>query len=146
MVAASATLSPGRSGAFRAIFWGGLIAGALDITYAFVFYGLRNGLIFQTRVDITAQRDIAAPTVALSGGWFDGMTLNSVQPAPAKQASAGQGATFAYLPLAAGRTMTVWFEWSVNPTNLAWRRPTVTEIADGGQKLVAQRSTVTVFP
>ena len=44
MVAASATLSPGRSRAFRAIFWGGLIAGALDITYAFVFYGLRNGL------------------------------------------------------------------------------------------------------
>ena len=55
---------------------------------------LRGGLIFQTRVDVTAHRDIAAPTVALSGGWFDGMTLNSVQPGPAKQASAGQGVTF----------------------------------------------------
>src|SRR5205823_8148795 len=107
---------------------------------------LRGGLIFQTRVDIAAHRDIAAPTVMLSGGWFDGMTLNSVQPGPAKQASAGQGATFGYPPLAAGRTMTVWFEWSVNPTNLAWQRPIVTEITDGGRALVAQRSTVTVFP
>jgi hypothetical protein len=107
---------------------------------------VRGGLIFQTRVDITAHRNIAAPTVALSGGWFDGMTLNSVQPGPAKQASAGQGVTFSYPPLAAGRTMTVWFEWSVNPTNLAWQRPTATEITDGGRTLVAQRATVTVFP
>ena len=107
---------------------------------------LRGGLIFQTRVDVTAHTDIAAPTVTLSGGWFDGMTLNSVQPGPAKQASAGQGVTFSYPPLAAGRTMTVWFEWSVNPTNLAWQRPTATEITDGGRTLVAQRSTVTVFP
>jgi hypothetical protein len=107
---------------------------------------LRGGLIFQTRVDVAAHRDIAAPTVMLSGGWFDGMTLNSVQPGPDKQASAGQGVTFGYPPLAAGRTMTVWFEWSVNPTNLAWRRPTVTEITDGGSTLVAERSTVTVFP
>jgi hypothetical protein len=107
---------------------------------------LRGGLIFQTRVDITAHRDIATPTVTLSGGWFDGMTLNSVQPGPAKQASAGQGATFTYPPLAAGRTMTVWFEWSVNPTNLAWRRPAVTDITDGSRTLVAQHSTVTVFP
>ena len=43
MVAASATLSQGRSGAFRAIFWGGLIAGTLDITYAIVFSLLRSG-------------------------------------------------------------------------------------------------------
>jgi hypothetical protein len=107
---------------------------------------LRGGLIFQTRVDVTAHQNIAAPTVALSGGWFDGLTLNSVQPGPAKQVSAGQGATFTYPPLAAGRTMTVWFEWSVNPTNLAWERPTVTQLTDGGRTLVAQHSTVTVFP
>ena len=43
MVAASAALSPGRSRAFRAIFWGGLIAGTLDITYAFAFSYLRSG-------------------------------------------------------------------------------------------------------
>jgi hypothetical protein len=43
MAAASATFSPGRSRAFRAIFRGGLIAGILDITYACVFSALRSG-------------------------------------------------------------------------------------------------------
>ena len=43
MVAASATVEPGTSRAFRAIFWGGLIAGTLDITYAIVFSLLRSG-------------------------------------------------------------------------------------------------------
>lgn len=44
MVAASAALSTDRPAGLRAIFWGGLIAGTLDITYAFLFFGLRNGL------------------------------------------------------------------------------------------------------
>jgi hypothetical protein len=42
MSVASTTFSPNRSWAFRAIFWGGLIAGILDITYAFVASGLRG--------------------------------------------------------------------------------------------------------
>ena len=107
---------------------------------------VRGGLIFQTRVDITAHRNIAAPTVALSGGWFDGMTLNSVQPGPAKQASAGQGVTFSYPPLAAGRAMTVWFEWSVNPTNLVWDRSQLFQLSDGSVPILDLRLPVTVFP
>jgi hypothetical protein len=43
MVAAPATLSDDRPGSPRAILWGGLIAGACDITYAFIFYYLRSG-------------------------------------------------------------------------------------------------------
>lgn len=42
MQTASATLSLERSKAYRTIFWGGLIAGALDITAAFVNSGLRG--------------------------------------------------------------------------------------------------------
>ncbi len=40
MRTASAVLSLERSSPYRAIFWGGLIAGILDITFAFVFYGM----------------------------------------------------------------------------------------------------------
>src|SRR5438132_1340454 len=32
-----------KPNAYRAILMGGLIAGALDITFAFIFYGMRNG-------------------------------------------------------------------------------------------------------
>ncbi|HZT59945.1 MAG TPA: hypothetical protein VFA21_15145 [Pyrinomonadaceae bacterium] len=44
MVADSVAFSTDRPRASRAIILGGLIAGTLDITYAFVFYGVRNGL------------------------------------------------------------------------------------------------------
>jgi hypothetical protein len=42
MQTASATLPMERSKAYRAIFWGGLIAGAFDITAAFINSGLRG--------------------------------------------------------------------------------------------------------
>lgn len=44
MVASPATLSANRPGGVRAILWGGLIAGALDITYAIVFSYLRSNV------------------------------------------------------------------------------------------------------
>lgn len=107
---------------------------------------VRGGLIFQTRVDITARREIAHPTLVLGGGWFDSMTLNSVQPGPTDQASRGAGVTLAYPKLGAGGRMTVWLEWSVNPTNLAWRRPEHIQLDDGDSPLVDLTRTVTVFP
>lgn len=107
---------------------------------------LRGGLIFQTRIDVTATRPIAQPALVLSGGWFDGMTLNSVQPPPASQSPVGSGVSLIYPRLAAGRSMTVWLEWSVNPTNLAWTRAELIELADHSTPLLSIRRSVTIFP
>jgi hypothetical protein len=107
---------------------------------------VRGGLIYQTRVDVTADRAVQRPVITLDGGWFDGMTLNSVNPSPASQTSGLGGATFQYPPLAAGETMTVWFEWSTNPTEVEWRHPRTVTVGDGGRELVHQTSTITVFP
>jgi hypothetical protein len=107
---------------------------------------LRGGLIFQTRVDVQALRPIAKPTLVLGGGWFDGMTLNSYQPPAANQASRGKAVTFSYPPLAAGAHMTVWLEWSVNPTNVAWDRAEPIQLDDGRTQLVQLSPTVTVLP
>ena len=107
---------------------------------------LRGGLIFQTRVDVQALRAIAQPTLVLGGGWFDGMTLNSYQPPAANQASRGSAVTFSYPALAAGAHMTVWLEWSVNPTNLAWDRGESIALDDGRRQLVQLTRSVTVFP
>lgn len=107
---------------------------------------LRGGLIFQTRVDVTARATIRKPTLVLAGGWFDGMTLNSVQPGPSTQAARGSAVTFAYPKLDAGRRMTVWFEWSVNPTNLAWSRPELMRLDDGVRPIVSVSPSVTVLP
>jgi len=73
-------------------------------------------------------------------------TTPNVNPAPADQSPAEGGSTFAYPQLAAGQTLTVWFEWSVNPTNPAWRRPETLRLDDGSQTLLTQHSTVTVLP
>jgi hypothetical protein len=107
---------------------------------------LRGGLIFQTRIDVTATNAISHPTLVLGGGWFDGMTLNSVQPGPADQATRAGGVTLAYPPLERGSRMTVWLEWSANPTNLAWNRPEQIVLADGASPLVSVTRHVTVFP
>jgi hypothetical protein len=107
---------------------------------------VRGGLIFQTRIDIEARRSIAHPTLVLGGGWFDSMTLNSVQPGPAAQAARGDGVTLSYPALGAGGRMTVWLEWSANPTNLAWGRPETVALADGDSPLVSLTRHMTVFP
>jgi len=107
---------------------------------------VRGGLIFQTRIDVTTTEAISHPTLILGGGWFDGMTLNSIQPGPADQEARGGGVTLAYPPLGRGARMTVWLEWSVNPTNLAWNRPEQLVLADGTEALVSVTRHVTVFP
>jgi hypothetical protein len=107
---------------------------------------VRGGLIFQTRVDIGARQKISHPTLVLGGGWFDSMTLNSVQPGPTAQAARGDAVTLTYPRLAAGGRMTVWLEWSVNPTNLAWNRPAQIRLDDGDSPLVDLTRHVTVFP
>jgi len=107
---------------------------------------LRGGLIFQTRIDVRALRDIRRPTLVFGGGWFDGMTLNSYQPPATSQASRGSAVTFVYPPLRAGATMTLYLEWSVNPTNLAWSRTLPLALDDGVTPLLAMTRHVTVFP
>ena len=42
--------------------------------------------------------------------------------------------------------MTVWLEWSANPTNVAWNRPQQIALDDDGAPLVALTRHVTVFP
>jgi hypothetical protein len=107
---------------------------------------VRGGVIFQTRVDLTAKRALAHPSIVLDRGWFDGMTLNSVQPAPVSQAGAGGGSSFVFGKLPPGGRLTVWFEWSTNPTTVEWRRTRHLQVDDGAASLARLTSTITVFP
>jgi hypothetical protein len=107
---------------------------------------VRGGLIFQTRIDVTTTEAISHPTLILGGGWFDGMTLNSIQPGPADQEARGAAVTLTYPALGRGARMTVWLEWSANPTNLAWNRPEQVVLTDGTSPLVTMTRHVTVFP
>lgn len=107
---------------------------------------IREGLIFQTRVDLTVARTVKKPTLVLSGGWFDGITLNSIEPVPTAQSPAGTGVAMAFPALAAGDHTIVWLQWSANPTNLAWQRGLQMQLRDGSNVLLTMHRTVTVFP
>jgi hypothetical protein len=109
-------------------------------------HDVRLGLIYQTRIDITAHRTLRHPVLTLSSGWFDGSTLNSAEPSPLSETPRGSGVAFAYPGLAAGRTMSVFMQWSANPTAPAWNRPQLIALMDGNTPILQRTIHVTVFP
>lgn len=106
---------------------------------------LRSGLYFQGRFEIEAGSDLREPTLVLDQGWFDAITVNTVQPEPTSVAGEGDRVSFAYDPLPAGRTLTVYVELQVNPTTFGRRRQGV-ELRDGERSIAAIERSVTVFP
>ncbi|MFN2470637.1 MAG: hypothetical protein ABR583_06545 [Gaiellaceae bacterium] len=43
---------------------------------------LRSGLFYESRFTIGARREIENATLVLDPGWLEGMTLNTIEPAP----------------------------------------------------------------
>ena len=109
-------------------------------------HDVRLGLIYQTRIDITAHRTLRHPVLRLSSGWFDGSTLNSAEPSAVSETPSGSGVALAYPALTAGRTMSVFMEWSANPTAPAWNRPQQIALLDGRTPILQRTIHVTVFP
>ncbi|HEX2302262.1 MAG TPA: hypothetical protein VHH57_01455 [Gaiella sp.] len=106
---------------------------------------LRGGLLFQGRFELVGERSIAKPTLVLDAGWFDGITLNTVQPEPERTESEDGGIAFEYGPLEAGRTLTAYMEFQVNPTTVG-RRSQGVELRDGERPLATVDRPVTIFP
>lgn len=106
---------------------------------------LRGGLLFQARFEVQAKRRLDKPKLVLSRGWFDSMTLNTVAPTPASENSSAHGLSMSFEPMPAGRTLTVWTDWQVNPTNVGRRNEDVV-LLDGSTPIASLDRTVTVFP
>jgi hypothetical protein len=106
---------------------------------------LRGGLIFQARFAVAARRRLEAPTLALSRGWFESMSVNSMVPTPTAQETSGDRVELTFDPIEAGTTMTFWIYFQVNPTNVG-RRDENVELADGSETLARVDRTITVFP
>ena len=48
---------------------------------------LRGGLIFQVRVDISAHQTLRQPQLVMSRGWWQEMSVNSIEPQPSTESS-----------------------------------------------------------
>ena len=106
---------------------------------------LRSGLIFQARFHITARDEIKDARLVLGPGWFESMSINSIEPAPVNEASANGSVSLQLGHVAAGTSYVLWIYFQVNPTNVG-RRPAPVTLYDGGRRLLAIERTVTVFP
>jgi hypothetical protein len=106
---------------------------------------LRGGLLFQTRLEITAKRDLEHPQLVFSPGWFEELTENSIAPDPVEQSSSNGRVTLSYGALGAGQKLTVWVDYQVNPINVG-RRTANVQLNDGPRPIARIDRNLTVLP
>lgn len=107
---------------------------------------IRGGDFMEARFHITAKREIKNAILKLDPGWAEGMSMNTVEPAPINQASDNGRLSFQLGHIAAGHSFILFVQFQVNPTNIGWRRPQNVELDDGDQTLATLHRSITVFP
>jgi hypothetical protein len=106
---------------------------------------VRSGLYFESRFHIRAIDEIRKATLVLDPGWLEGMTLNTVEPAPIGEASRDGKIAFELGRVPAGDDYLFFLHFQVNPTNVG-RRSTDVELYDGERLLLRIDRSVTVWP
>ena len=106
---------------------------------------VRGGLLFEARFHITAQRDLKKAILVLSPGWLEGMTVNTIEPAPTNEGSANGSLSLELGHIPQGQSYLLFIQFQVNPTNVGHRDQTV-QLYDGKQKLLELHRTITIFP
>jgi hypothetical protein len=107
---------------------------------------VRPGLLFQTKISVTAHKALPDVQLVLGSGWFDGLTLNTAEPSASTQTSGPGGSVmFDVGPLQAGETYVQYLEYQVNPTSLS-RRDQVVSVRSRGVQIVSMHHTLTIVP
>ena len=106
---------------------------------------LRGGLLYQTAFTVVARRSIERLHLVLSPGWFDGITMNTLEPSPGQEGSRNGCVSLSYGSLDPGQRLVVFAEWQVNPTTVD-RRDVYADLYEGGKLLARVRRTLTIFP
>jgi hypothetical protein len=106
---------------------------------------LRSGLVFQGRFTVVGSRAFERPELFVDRGWFDAITVNSLEPQPQRMRSEDGGLALEFEPLAAGHPLTVYLWLMVNPTTVG-RRSQGVEFRNAGRTLARIDRTVTIYP
>lgn len=106
---------------------------------------LRGGLFFMSRFTIRAEREIEAATLVLDPGWLEGVTLNSLVPAPVGEANRDGKIALDLGRVRAGTEHVFFIHFQVNPTEIG-RRTQGVALYDGETPLLSVDRTVTIFP
>lgn len=106
---------------------------------------VRGGLFYEARFRIDAVREVRQATLVLDSGWAEGITINTVEPAPIGEASRDGRLAFELGRIPAGQKHVFFLQLQVNPTNVGHRSQDV-ELYDGDKLLATINRTITVFP
>jgi hypothetical protein len=106
---------------------------------------LRSGLYFMTRFTIRTTKEIEHATLVLDPGWLEGMTLNTLEPAPVGEANRDGKLALDLGRVRPGSKHVFFLHFQVNPTNVG-RRSQDVELQDDTTPLLHIDRTVTVYP
>jgi hypothetical protein len=106
---------------------------------------VRSGLIYEARFRIDAEQELEEATLVLDPGWAEGMTINTIEPAPTGEASRDGKLVFELGRVPSGQKHVVYFQLQVNPTNVG-RHDQNVELFDGDELIATIDRTLTVFP
>ena len=106
---------------------------------------VRSGLYFMSRFTISAERELERAALVLDPGWLEGMTLNTLEPAPAGEANRNGRLALELGRVRAGTKHVFFLHFQVNPTNIG-RRSQDVALHDETATLLHLDRTVTVFP
>jgi hypothetical protein len=110
---------------------------------------LRSGLIYQLRITVDAPAGLNDPRLALSSGWLDGITLNTLEPAVSNETSVetsvGGGLQLSLRKIAPGHRFVLFMQFQVNPTTAGHRSVKVV-LTNGTTRVLSIHRTLTIFP
>jgi hypothetical protein len=107
---------------------------------------VRPGLLFQAKVTLSVTEVLPKAQLVLSRGWFDGLTLNTEEPAAASETSGPDGSVVLDIgTLRPGSPYVQYLEYQVNPTSLSRRTQTISLLSSDATVVTLHR-TMTVVP
>ena len=106
---------------------------------------LRSGLYFETRITVEAVTELERAALVLDPGWLDGITVNTVEPAPIGEASRDGRLVLELGRVPAGGRHVLYLHMQVNPTTVGRRQADVV-LEDDGRELARADRTLTVWP
>ena len=98
-----------------------------------------------SRFTVRAGREIEAATLVLDPGWLEGITLNTMVPAPVGEANRDGKIALDLGHVRAGTKHVLFLHFQVNPTELG-RRSQDVALYDGDELVLEIPRTVTIFP
>jgi hypothetical protein len=106
---------------------------------------LRGGLFFEARYVVEAVEEIGNATIVLDPGWLEGITLNTLAPAPAGESSRDGKIALELGRIPAGDEHILFLHYQVNPTAVGLRSQDV-ELYDGERLLASFDRQAIVWP